>query len=211
MKTIELFRNFRLLALLFAAIAIVSCSDDDDAPEEENEVEVITDVVLVFTPTGGGTAIRATANDPDALGAQPLAVQDDPIVLSASTTYRLTFEIENGADPTDVEDIVEEIKGEDDEHQLFFSFTEGAFSDPAGNGNIDTASDPINYEDEDSVAQDGSGNPVGLITTWTTSDTALPSGSFRVTLKHQPDIKSSTTGANDGDTDFNLVFDLEIQ
>lgn len=213
MKTIELFKNLRLLALLFGAIAIVSCSDDDDAaPEEEDELEVITNVTLVFTNTADATdVVTATAVDPDGDGAQGLNPDPTGITLSLDTTYELTFVIQNALDPSDVEDIGEEIEEEDDEHQLFFSFTDGAFANPTGNGNIDTASDPINYNDEDSDAQDGSGNPVGLSTTWTTSSTPVAGGNFTVRLQHQPDIKTATTGATDGDTDFNLPFVLNIQ
>ncbi|WP_350285980.1 GTP cyclohydrolase [uncultured Croceitalea sp.] len=211
MKTIDLFRNFRLMALLFSAIAIVSCSDDDDAPEEENDEETITDVTLVFTNTADANdVVRASAEDPDGEGVQELQVLD-AITLSTDTEYTLTFEIENALDPNDVEDIAAEIAGEDDEHQFFFSFTEGVFSNPTGNGNVDTASDPINYNDEDSENQDGSGNPVGLSTSWTTSSTAFTGGTFVARLQHQPDIKSATTGAGDGDADFNLTFVLNIE
>ncbi|MEH0157384.1 hypothetical protein V6R21_24945 [Limibacter armeniacum] len=129
----------------------------------------------------------------------------DEINLTAGTTYTLTFEIENNLDSPG-EDIGEEIAEEDDEHQFFFSFTEDAFSDPTGNGNIDNTSDPVNYADSDD-----NNNPVGLLTTWTTSSDALSDGTFTVRLQHQPDIKSSSTGANDGDTDFDLTFVLNIQ
>ena len=101
------------------------------------------------------------------------------------------------------EDIGEEIAEEDDEHQVFFAFTDGAFTDPAGNGNIDNASDPINYNDSD-----GNGNPLGLNTTWTTGDPTT-SAFFTVRLQHQPDVKTATSGANDGDTDFELQFRLD--
>ena len=43
----------------------------------------------------------------------------------------------------------EEIEEEAAEHQFFFAFTEGAFTNPTGNGNIDNASDPIVYNDTD--------------------------------------------------------------
>lgn len=210
MKTIEKIINVRLLALLFAGLAVVSCSDDDDAPEEEDELEVITDVTLVFTNDADpNDVITASAQDPDGEGAQDLVVQDE-ITLAVDTQYTLTFEIFNNLE-TPGEDIGEEIEGEDDEHQIFFSFTADAFDSPLGNGNIDTASDPINYNDEDSVAQDGSGNPVGLSTSWTTPTTGTTGGAFTVRLQHQPDIKTDATGANDGDTDFNLTFVLNIQ
>ena len=206
MKTIDRIINFRLLALLFAALTIASCSDDDDAPAEEEEVEVITDITLIFTNTADATdVVMASAQDPDGEGIQELEVLDD-ITLSPGNQYILTFEISNALDPDDVEDIGEEILEEDNEHQIFFSFTEGAFASPMGNGNIDTSLDPLNYSDEDE-----NGNPVGLVTSWTTPDMTSTGGSFRVRLQHQPDLKSDTTGANDGDTDFDLTFTVDIE
>ncbi len=207
MKTIHLFKNLRLLAILFTSITIVSCSSDDDAaPEKENEVEVFTDVTLIFTNTADSNdVVRASAQDPDGTGIQELQILD-AITLTPDTEYTLTYEILNALDPADVEDIGDEILDEDNEHQFFFSFTEGTFANPTGNGNIDTASDPINYND-----QDENGNPVGLSTTWTTSSTPLSGESFTVRLQHQPDVKTATTGSNDGDTDFALTFVLNIQ
>ena len=193
------------MIILSATFFIISCSDDDEmsAPPEEEELEVITDVTLVFTDSNG-TAVRASAQDPDGEGVQGLIV-DDPILLSRDMQYTLTFEIFNNLE-TPGEDIGEEIADEDDEHQFFFSFTPDAFDSPMGNGNIDTASDPINYDD-----MDDNGNPVGLETTWTTPITPLAGGNFTVRLQHQPDIKTATTGATDGDNDFNLSFVLNIQ
>ena len=205
MNTIEKIRNFRLIILFFAAIAITSCSNDDDVPEEENELEVITDVKLVFTnTTDASDVIEASAQDADGLGIGELMVLNQ-INLDANKTYILSFEIFNNLE-TPGEDIGDEILEEDNEHQFFFSFSDGAFSNPGGNGNIDTASDPLEYND-----QDENGNPVGLSTTWTTSAEALSGGNFTVTLKHQPDVKTATSGANDGETDFNLRFVLNIQ
>ena len=68
---------------------------------------------------------------------------------------------------------------------------------------MDNASDPIVYNDTD-----GNGNPVGLNTSWTTAGAST--GTFTVRLQHQPDVKTATSGANDGDTDFELTFDLNI-
>ncbi len=207
MKTMNLFKNLRLLAILCSAITIVGCNNDDDAaPEEENEVEVFTDVTLIFTNTADTSdVVRASAQDPDGTGIQELQILD-AITLAADTEYTLTYEILNALDPTDVEDIGAEILGEDNEHQFFFSFTEGAFTSPTGNGNIDTASEPINYND-----QDENGNPVGLSTTWTTPAATSAGGMFTARLQHQPDIKTATTGSNDGDTDFALTFVLNVQ
>jgi len=202
------FKNYLLIGLLGFSLIFTSC--DDDTPEEENVVEVFTNVTLIFTNTTNATDIvTANAVDPDGVGSQELQVLGG-ITLTSGATYRLTYEILNALDPADIEDIGEEIEEEDDEHQFFYAFTDGAFTSPMGDGNIDAASDPINYEDEDSDAQDGSGNPVGLETTWTTGS-ALASGTFRVRLQHQPDVKTSTSGSTDGDTDFDLTFDLTIE
>jgi len=89
---------------------------------------------------------------------------------------------------------------------LFFSFTDNAFSNPTGDGNIDNASDVINYNDVD-----GNNNPLGLSTTWITGASAVSAGTFTVRLQHQPDVKTATSGANDGDTDFELQFVMNIQ
>jgi hypothetical protein len=207
MKTINPFKNLQLLAILFSVITIIGCSNDDDvAPEEENEVEVFTDVTLVFTNTADvNDVVRASAQDPDGTGIQELQILD-AITLAGDTEYTLTYEILNALDPADIEDIGDEILEEDNEHQFFFSFTENVFANPTGNGNIDAAADPINYNDADE-----NGNPVGLSSTWTTSSTASSGASFTVRLQHQPDVKTATSGSNDGDTDFALTFALNIK
>lgn len=204
MKSIETLRNLRFLALLFLAIAVVSCSDDDDETPEENLPEVITDVSLIFTAPDGST-VTASAEDPDGEGISDLVVNDE-IDLAANTTYVLTYVILNSL-TTPAEDIGAEILDEDDEHQIFFAFTDGAFTSPAGDGNIgaNNASDPINYNDEDD-----NGRPVGLSTTWTTGD-AQDGASFRANLQHQPGVKTDTSTSADGDTDFDLTFVLNIQ
>ena len=195
---------FKLNYLLYAVLTLfifTACEEDEAAPEEENEVEVFTDVKLVFTPTGGGAAVEAVAQDPDGAGVQELQVLG-AINLAANTEYLLSLMIENCLeDPC--EDMNEEIAEEAEEHQFFFAFTNDAFTSPVGNGNIDNASDPINY-----IGFDGNGNPVGLNTNWTTGSAST--GTFTVQLQHQPDVKTATSGSTDGDTDFALTFNLNI-
>ena len=196
---------FKLNILLYSLLSLViftACEDDDVVPEEEEEMEVITDVTLIFT-SDAGAVVTASAQDPDGEGVQELVVLDE-IQLQAGTNYTLTFDIMNNLE-TPGESIGEEIAEEDDEHQIFFAWTEGAFSNPTGNGNIDNASDPVNYNDTD-----GNGNALGLNTSWTAGDPTT-AASFTVRLQHQPDVKTSTSGANDGDTDFELQFRLTIQ
>ena len=195
---------FRLNYLLYVVLTLfifTACEEDEAAPEEENEMEVFTDVKLVFTPAGGGAAVEAAAQDPDGAGVQELQVLG-AINLAANTSYTLTMVIENCLE-SPCELMNEEIEEEDDEHQFFFAFTNDAFTSPAGNGNIDSASDPINYNDSDS-----NGHSLGLNTSWTTGSAST--GTFTVQLQHQPDVKTATSGATDGDTDFALTFNLNI-
>ena len=208
MKMINNFKKYSIYSLLIGGLLFTGCKKDDDdnvVPEEENEVEVFTDVKLIFTNASDATDIvTARAQDPDGVGVQELQILDE-IALDTSKTYTLTLEIWNNLDSPG-ENITDEVREEDHEHQIFFGFSNNAFANPTGNGNIDNAADPINYNDKDE-----NGNNVGLSTTWTTSSTTLSKGSFTVRLQHQPDVKTATTGANDGDTDFDLTFVLNIK
>ena len=198
------FFNARILAILFLTTFVVSCSSDDDAPPAENLPEVFTNITLIFTPQGGGSTVTVTAEDPDGEGPSDLIVAN-AINLAANTTYTLTFNVENRLDPN--ADLNAEILEEDNEHQVFFSFTDGAFTSPTGDGNIgaNSAADPINYLDPDE-----NGNNVGLRTSWTTG-TGQIEGQFTANLQHQPGVKTATSTSDDGDTDFLLQFVLNIQ
>ncbi len=171
--------------------------DNPDAPPCENEEEIITDVVLTWTPTGGGDPIVVRAQDPDGEG--PMELQTEDLSLVQNTEYTLSIELSNSIEG---EDITEEIREEDDEHMFFFGWTDGMFTDPAGDGNIDNRPDSVAYLDFDE-----NGLPVGLQTRWETS-AEMMGGSFRVVLKHQPDLKDENTTVNDGGTDVDLTFNF---
>jgi hypothetical protein len=208
MKT-ELNINFSFVKVLVVAAAILSLtvltSCDDDDPVKEDTPELITKATLTFTPTGGGTAVTASATDPDGEGVQDIEI-DGPINLSANTSYTLTILLINElADPGDAEyNITEEVEEEGDEHMFFFSWTNNVFSDPTGNGNIDNRADDVNYNDEDV-----NGEPVGVETLWTTS--TVSSGKFRVVLKHQPELKTATSTSDLGETDLDIEFDINVE
>ena len=207
MKYLNVFTKGSLYALALAGLVFTGCKkDDEDAPEPENELEVITDVTLVFTNTeNSNDVVKASAKDPDGGGIEDLVIEDE-INLDTSKTYKLTFEIFNNLEEPG-EDIGDEINEEDDEHQLFFSFTDNSYASPTGDGNVGDgkSADPINYKDKD-----GNQNNLGLETEWTTPNTVTDGGKFRVILKHQPDIKTSSSDSEDGDTDFDLEFVLNI-
>lgn len=191
-----------LLFVLLAFTLVLTACEDDDVPPEENEEEIITDVTLTFTPLGGGSPVVATAQDPDGEGPQDIAVVDN-IVLATNTTYELSLDLVNSIAN---ESITEEVEEEDEEHMFFFGWTNDLFADPAGDGNIgpDARGDAVNYND-----QDDNGNPLGLSTTWTTADAA--SGTFRVILKHQPNIKTDQSTSQDGESDIDLSWSITVQ
>lgn len=191
-----------------ALIALSGCENDDPIPE--NIPELITKVTLKFTPSGGGAAVSVTATDPDGEGVKDLIV-DGPINLSKGVQYTLFLELINGLyNPVDDGyNITTEVEEEGDEHQFFFSFSDGVFSSPIGSGNIkDNAGSSvgsINYLDKDD-----NGLPIGIETSWTTANVTSTNKSFRVLLKHQPDVKSSTSTSLDGESDLNITFVLNV-
>ncbi|NMM49847.1 hypothetical protein [Marinigracilibium pacificum] len=192
-------KKFKYLTLaLLVGFGLQSCSEDE-APAKENEEEVIDKVVLTFTPDGGGDAIVVTATDPDGEGSAPF--ETPQINLAASTSYTLDLGFFNTA--TD-ENISDEVAAEGNEHMIFYGWTQGMFTNPEGDGNIEMRDDDVNYEDYDSNQL-----PVGLETLWGTGDAA--SGSFRFVLKHQPGLKTASSTVETGETDIDLEFDLVIE
>ncbi len=200
----QTFKSVFYLSLILVIGLMVSCSDDDPAPGGDNEEEeVISQVVLTFTPGAGGDVVTATWFDADGEGTGSPTIDD--INLAANTEYEMSITIANtlGAEE---EDITAEIQEEDDEHIFFFEFTADIFSNPAGDGNVDNRADAVNYNDEDA-----NGNPVGLSTNWTTGDATTSPGTFRIILKHQPDLKTATSDVTVGGTDIDIEFSLSIQ
>ena len=206
--------------VLVATVCFVGCSDDDPPPPENPEEE-ITMVTLTFSPDGGGADLVFVAEDPDGEGPMDLE-PEGTIDLAIGTNYTLSIRVEN-----EEENVTEEIEGEATAHQFFFAWTGDLFSDPTGQGNViaDGTTRPsgavdgdINYgdvetdyqtePDDDGVAPRNN-LPVGLSTSWATAATGA-TGEYRVLLKHQPGEKDDTSNSNTGDTDVDIVWDIEI-
>ncbi|MCX8490358.1 MAG: hypothetical protein ORN54_04750 [Cyclobacteriaceae bacterium] len=200
-------KTLKLISLLLASgslLLLSSCKKDD--PKPENIQEAITKATLTFTPTSGA-AVVVTATDPDGDGSKPRLLSG-PINLVKNVSYTLTITLINElAKPTDPRyDVTAEVEEEKDEHIFFFAWTNNTFSDPTGDGNVDSRrDDAVNYKDEDEK-----GLPLGLETSWTTIN-KTDSGTFQVILKHQPGLKSATTTSTDGKTDLNVTFDLTVK
>ncbi|AXO79125.1 type 1 periplasmic binding fold superfamily protein [Olleya aquimaris] len=191
-------KNLKQLSLiLLAAIAFVSCSNDDDAtdnPVPVNEEEVITTLTATLTPVGGGTEITLQKQDSDGDG------PDDAVItvsspLAIGTTYNVSLELLNETE-SPAESINEEIEEEDDEHQFFYTAT----NDVATFAYVDF---------------DGDGNPLGLEFTLTTADVAS-TGNITIELQHLPN--KSAEGVSDGDstnaggeTDVMAIFPIVVE
>ncbi|MEM0939996.1 MAG: hypothetical protein AAGI25_09450, partial [Bacteroidota bacterium] len=146
---------FLFLSLSFGLFT--SCSNNDDTSSLVDETEVISRVVLTFTPTQGGDAITATWFDEDVDGDGEPTI--DKIELEEGIEYALSITLTNTLEDPH-ENTTAEIAMEDDGHMFFFAFTENLFAAPAGNGNIDNRNDAIIYNDYDKH-----GHPLGLSTT----------------------------------------------
>ncbi|MFK7980627.1 MAG: T9SS type A sorting domain-containing protein, partial [Saprospiraceae bacterium] len=114
--------------------------------------------------------------------------------------YEMSITLENTIEG---ENITEEIMEEDEDHLFLFSWTNDIFTNPMGDGNIDNRTDAVNYNDQDS-----NGLPVGLSTNWVVGGPGSAVGTLRIVLKHQPELKSATSGFDVGGTDVDITWNI---
>ena len=202
-------RTLETLLLLLPVLTLAACDDVKD-PSETNPEEVITTVVLDFTPTSGGDTLTFTWADPENDGSPTI----DPVVLSDASDYTLAVSFLNELeDPA--EDITLEVEEESDQHQVFF--TGAAVEGPSTGDNPDALISQA-YADTDA-----NGYPVGLeddIGTLMTGTETLT-----VTLRHLPPesdtpVKTGTladtaasggVAALPGETDASVDFELTVE
>ena len=186
MKTMKTMKKCSMYALL--AIAMIGCSDDDAAPLPINEEEVITTVILTLTPESGDQVVLTTIDlDGDGPDEPETTVSGS---FSENTEYQGAVRFLNQTE-TPAEEITDEVLEEADEHQVFYTTTEGL--------NITTT-----YLDFDS-----NGNPLGVSITLETGEAS--SGSLTVTLRHEPVKPNDGLDSAGGETDIATSFDVSIQ
>ena len=186
MTTMKTMKNISFYALL--SIAMLGCSDDDAAPLPINDEELITTVILTLTPESGDQVVLTTV---DLDGDGP----DEPVTtvvgsFSENTQYQGAVRFLNETE-TPAEEITDEVVEEADEHQVFYTISEGL--------NIQTT-----YEDQDSQ-----GNPLGVQITLSTG--LASEGSLTVTLRHEPVKPNDGLDSAGGETDIATSFDVSIQ
>jgi len=163
-----------------------ACGGDDPQPVVE-EQEEITTVQINLVPEGKGQNVTATFSDPDGVGGTAPVV--DALNLAPNTVYKGTITLKDES-KTPAQDITSEVKSEGDEHELFYNVT-GA--------NLTVTKTDL----------DANNRPIGLEATFETAATS--SGTLRVTLKHQPDLKGSTSDITKGETDVEVDFPVVVQ
>ena len=174
----------KIFFTLLASTVIYSCSKSDDDPEEVNEQEVINRVSIVLSD--GSNSQTVTWNE----GSTPPA-----ITLDVDKTYTASIYFYDASDPTDVEDITEEVIEEVDEHFVLWEI--------AGLSDFLITSAPTDYAGSDGI-------PINLITEWGTG--GAESGNIKVTLIHEPANKTGTTRSSiGGETDIELTFPTTVQ
>ncbi|MFN6946406.1 MAG: hypothetical protein ACK4ND_15770 [Cytophagaceae bacterium] len=191
--------------LLLALFSLAACIKEDIAPPiEENEVEEFTYIEFIFTNQNTpGDVVKGIWEDEDGFGPKEPVILQHP-VLKTGQTYILTYVMENRL-MNPVENVLEEIKDEEDEHQLFYAFDENVFASPVGIGNIHDRNGVINYLDFDE-----NNLPIGLKTEWTTG-APVENAKFRAVLAHQPGVKSATSSYDSDDIDWDITFNLTIE
>ena len=177
----QLFSTF----LFFAFLAFISFScEKDTTGDPDNEQELITAVSITFTPASGAArSFKWTDKD----GAGGLAPVIESITLAANTSYTIsTSFLDESKSP--VVNITAEIQDESNDHLVCYV--------PSG------SAPAVQITDTDKKK-----NPLGLAGTAKT--TAAGNGSLKISLKHQPD-KKSTTPCSTGETDVEVTFPVTI-
>jgi hypothetical protein len=199
---------FFLSCVVSAVLAGCPMVDNPDDPA--NDQEVITTVMLTFSPRGGGSAVIAAHADPENDG-NPVV---DEVTLVAGTTYDLAVSFKNELEEP-AEDITEEVEAESEEHQVFLFGS--AVVGPATGENEDAVVEHA-YADEDEA-----GLPVGLSNTM--EAIAAGSGDLRIILRHLPSesgtavkveglaekLAEDGAAALPGDVDVDVSFALTVQ
>lgn len=176
-----------LLPLLLLAVIFSACEKED--PVIPNEEELITTLIYRLEPlSAGGDVVELKFQDLDGDGGDAPIITTSP--LKANTTYQGSITLLNELD-TPPDNITEEVEEEGLEHQIFYV--------------IDELKLGVEYMDSDL-----DGNPVGLITSLTTSDAT--SASLKIILRHEPKKPNDGTPEDaGGETDIEVAFDITIE
>lgn len=186
-------KTTKIFASAFIALSLLaSCSDDDDdAPEQAIEEEVVTDVRLIFVNTTDATdTVTLEIIDTDGEDGPAAPVESNPTsAFTAGQTYTASVELFNSIEG---EDITEEVTVDlPNEHFFTYATTLGVDFTRSAN-------DIVRTNDDQSM---------GFRTTWVANTAGT--GTITLRLVHLPttvddsDEFGSVTG---GSTDVDVTF-----
>jgi hypothetical protein len=188
----------RALLTGIVAASLTACKKDKEesptpTPPPVNEEELITTLILTFTDTAAtpDASYELRWTDLDGPGGNDPVQSGVP--LPASRELVLDVRVLNESE-TPAEEITDEIRAEDEDHQFFYQST----------GGLVTV-----YADAD-----GDGNPIGLRNRATTP--AAGSGTITAILRHMPNKSAAGVASGDitnagGDTDIEVDLNFTIQ
>ena len=216
-----MFRHVQLncISVISAALMsalLVSCDglDHDHDHDHDHENEIISRVVLTFTPEGG-EALSFSFDDPDGDGGASGVAER--IELVEGTTYALALTFENALiDPP--ADITADIEEEAEDHLVLLT---GDLSGPASASMMSLLTQAYaDLESDYGANAVGDDLPLGLAHTITA--TSAGTGELRLILRHLPPVngeaqKSASLPADlaagrdlPGSVDVDLTFELVV-
>lgn len=201
-----MFKNTYINTLLVVLILFITSCEKSDTPAVENEMEVFTNATIVVTNLSDNSSttyvFEVEAHDHHDHGAapQPQEEGDDDhgdhteIELAASSEYEFAITFQNNTDASNPIDMTEEVIEEADVHHVFYEFTDSS----------------LTYESTTGDTIDSNGNPLNLVTKWTTTTGAVID--VAAYLFHIPTSKVGTTRADFGGTvDVEIDFEAHIE
>jgi hypothetical protein len=177
------------VAVISLSLFLTACQKEDSPPAVNNEEELITTVKLKIKETGAIDPEEFIWEDLDGEGGK--APDFDTISLKANKTYEVEVEFLDES-KTPAEDITEEIKEEEDEHEVFY---------------IKSKNLPLLIYTTDFDAEQ---RPLGLQSEWITTKPTT-GGSVKVVLKHKPGIKNFNDDVTKGESDIEVSFPLIVK
>ena len=189
------------LALLLA-LTLAACDSTDPGDEgEAGEQEVISNVTLTMTPSGGGAAVTAEAVFNSAGEQESI----ETIALEAGQTYDGAIDLRNRFADGEEADLTAEVRAEAAEHQFFYALTGASgVSLTVTDQETDYAADAA---DSDELRE---GVPVGL--TFDVVAGAAGNGQLQVVLGHYDErLKEVDESLDDTpERDIDIAFPVEI-
>ena len=195
-----MFKNTFINTLLVLLILFITSCEKSDTPVVENEMEVFTNATIVVTNLSDNSSttyvFEVEAHAHDDHGAVAPSEGDDGhddhgehtiFNLAANSEYEFAITFQNNTDASNPIDMTAEVIEERDDHHVFYEFTDST----------------LTYDTTTGDTIDSNGNPLNLVTKWTTTTAAEVD--VAAYLFHKPTAKDGTTRA-----DFGGAVDVEI-